>query len=96
MAALDTFIQNDEAGITEETAGGEVLETPGLRRLFQELSNLIDERDSDALKLVDKIKTLLDPSHISGAFLNLDTQLSSFKFEQAKEALEQVTKELNL
>jgi len=96
MAALDTFIQNEEAGITEETAGGEVLETPGLRKLFQELSNLIDERDSDALKLVDKIKTLLDPSHISGAFLNLDTQLSSFKFEQAKEALEQVTKELNL
>jgi len=96
MAALDAFIQNEEAGRTEETTGGKELETPSFKKLFQELSNLIDERDSDAIKLVAKIKTLLDPSHISGDFLNLETQISSFKFEQATKALEQVTKELNL
>ena len=71
------------------------LGTPGLKKLFQELSDLINKRDSDAIKRVAEIKTLLGPSHISSDFLNLERQINSFKFEQATKSLEQVTKELN-
>ena len=104
MAALDTFIKNEDARRTEEAAGDgkleiqppKALETPRLKKLFQELSDLIDKRDSDVIKLVAEIKTLLGPSNISDNFLKLESQINSFKFEQAKEALEQVTKELDL
>ena len=104
MAALDAFIKNEDARRTEEAAGGgeleiyppKALETPRLKKLFQELSDLIDKRDSDVIKLVAEIKTLLGPSNISDTFLKLESQINSFKFEQAKEALEQVTKELCL
>ena len=104
MAALDSFIQNEEVLKTKETANSgepkiqhlKALETPRFKKLFQELSDLIDKRDSDVLKIIAEIKTLLGPSNISGNFLKLESQIKSFKFEQAKEALEQVTKELNL
>ena len=103
MTSLDAFIQNEEAGRTEVTAGSgkpeiqhpKPLGTPGLKKLFQELSDLINKRDSDAIKRVAEIKTLLGPSHISSDFLNLERQINSFKFEQATKSLEQVTKELN-
>jgi len=104
MAALDTFIKNEDARRTEEPAGdGELeiqppkaLETPCLKKLLQELSDLIDKRDSDVIKLVAEIKTLLGPSNISDNFLKLESHINSFKFEHAKEALEQATKELGL
>jgi PAS domain S-box-containing protein len=104
MAALDALIESEDAGRTEEAAGGEELEiqspisleTPRLKKLFQELSDLIDKRDSDVIKLVAEIKTLLGPSNISGNFLKLESQINRFKFGQAKEALEQATKELDI
>ena len=104
MAALDTFIKNEDARRTGEAAGGgepgilppKALEMPRLKKLFQELSDLIDKRDSDVIKLVAEIKTLLGPSNISNNFLKLESHINSFKFEHAKEALEHVTKELDL
>lgn len=104
MAALDAFIKSEDAGQTEAAAGGgelesqppKALEASRLKKLFKELSNLIDKRDADVIKLVAEIKTLLGPSHISDSFLKLEAQINSFKFEQAKEALAQATKELDL
>jgi HPt (histidine-containing phosphotransfer) domain-containing protein len=104
MAALDAFIKNEDAGRTDgAAAGGDLeiqppkpLETHHLKKLFQELSDLIDKRDSDVIKLVAEIKNLLGPSNISDNFLKLESKINSFKFEQGKEALEQATKELNL
>jgi CheY-like chemotaxis protein/anti-sigma regulatory factor (Ser/Thr protein kinase) len=104
MAALDTFIKTVDAGRTEGKAGGgefenkrpTVQETRHFKKLFQELSDLIDKRDSDALNLVAEIKTVLGPSNISDSFLKLESQVNSFRFEQAKQTLGQTTKELNL
>jgi len=104
MAALDAFIKSEDARQTETAAGGgelksqppKALEAPRLKKLFQELSDLIDNRDADVIKLVAEIKTRLGPSHISDSFLNLESLINSFKFEQAKETLAQATKELDL
>ena len=72
------------------------LATPRLKKLFQELSELIDRRDSDVIKLVAEIKKLLGSSDIGDAFLKLESLVNSFKFEQAKVTLEQAAGELGL
>lgn len=103
MAALDTFIKNEDAGRTEAAAGGEALGiqssktlgTPRLKNFLQELSDLLNKRDADAIKLVAVIKTWLGPSNISDNFLKLESQINCLKFEQAKKVLAQTTKELN-
>jgi HEPN domain-containing protein len=100
---LDVYTKRERTARTEtaidkatfETQPKDVLETHSLKKLFQELSTLIDERDSDAIKVAAKIKKLLGPSNISNNFQNLESQINSFKFEQAKEALEQATKDLD-
>jgi PAS domain S-box-containing protein len=103
MGTLDAFITIENARQTEPAGGGElenkpakVLEAPRFKKLFQELSDLIDKHDADGIELVAKIKTRLAPSHISDNFLRLETQINSFKFEQAKKTLEQATKDLGL
>jgi PAS domain S-box-containing protein len=104
LAALNGFIKKEDAGQTEVAAGGgeieiqvsRALETPRLKKLFQKLSTLIDKRDADVIKLVAEIRKLLGPSNISDNFLKLESQINSFKFKKAKEALEQTTKELDL
>ena len=104
LAALDSFIEKKDAGRTEEVTSegefkiqpSEVLEKLHCKKLFQELADLIDEHDSDAIKLVAKIRALLGSSDTSDNFQRLESQINSFKFEQAKEALEQTIKELNL
>jgi hypothetical protein len=100
MAALDAFIKKEDARRTQAAAGSGgldiPLETPRLKKLFQELSDLIDKRDSDVIKLAAEIKTLLGPSNISHNFLKLESHINSFKFEHAKEALEIVVKEMGL
>ena len=105
MAALDTFIKNEDAGQRTEGAQGSrefedrcptEPEKLHFKKLFQELSDLIDKRDSDALTLVAEIKTVLGPSNISGSFLKLESLVNSFRFEQAKETLGQTTKDLRL
>ncbi len=104
MAALDAFIKSEDVRQTETAIGvgdlksqpPKALEAPRLKKLFQELSDLIDNRDADVIKLVAEIKTCLGPSYISDSFLKLESQINNFKFEQAKEALVQATKELGL
>ena len=104
MTALVSFLRNEDAGLGDAvTDGGEMESQPlqeqemsRLKKLFQELSDLIDKRDSEVIKLVAEIKILLGPSDISGTFLKLESQIDSFKFEQAKKTLGQTTQELGL
>jgi len=104
MTVLDGFIKNENAGRTEETTTGgepetrsmEALDAIRFKKLFQELSDLINERDSDVIKFIAKIKTQLGPSNIGDHFLKLESQINSFKFKQAKETLAQAIKELDL
>ena len=102
MKALDDFIKNEDTRRSEQTASGDEpadqtpksVAAPSLKKMFQELSELIDKHDSDVIKLVAEIKTLLGPSNINDNFLKLESYINSFKFEQAKKALEQATKDL--
>ena len=104
MSSLEAFFENEAPMQTDETAGGRenesqpaaVLAVPQLKRLFQQLSEFIEKRDSDAIKLVAEIRTLLDPSGIGDHFLKLESEVNRFRFELAKESLEQATKELDL
>jgi PAS domain S-box-containing protein len=104
MAALDAFIKKEDAKRAEEASACLELETQPLEaldktriiKLVHELSDLIVKRDSDVIKLVAEIKAGLAPSRISVNFLRLESRINSFKFDEAKEALEQVVKELDL
>jgi signal transduction histidine kinase/CheY-like chemotaxis protein/HPt (histidine-containing phosphotransfer) domain-containing protein len=104
LAALDAFLKNEAAGQTDDAAHSgdhRILhlserETIRLKELFQELSDLIDQRDSDALNLVADIKALIGPSHISGSFLQLESQINSFAFELAQNTLAQTKAGLGL
>ncbi|MCP3951693.1 MAG: PAS domain S-box protein, partial [Desulfobacterales bacterium] len=104
MATLDAFIKNEAARrVAVAARGGELakqppraLETSRLKKLFQELSGLIDKQDSDVIELVAEIKTVLGRSNISAVFLGLESQINSFKFEQAQKTLAQMTRELGL
>jgi polar amino acid transport system substrate-binding protein len=104
MASLDAFIESKGLRQTDGADGSEELENQpskameasGLKKLFRELSDLIDKHDADVIKLVAEIKTGLGPSHISDRFLELESQINSFKFEQAKQTLVQTLKELDL
>jgi HPt (histidine-containing phosphotransfer) domain-containing protein len=104
MAALDAFLKSEDAKQTETATGvggqesqpSRVLEASRLKKLFKELSDLIDKRDADVIRLVAEIKTCLGPSFINNSFLKLESLINSFKFEQAKKVLVQATKELGL
>ena len=71
-------------------------DAPLLRELFQELSDLIDQHDSDAIKLAGEIKELLGESNLSDGFVKLTSQIGGFKFKEAKETLAQTIEELDL
>jgi PAS domain S-box-containing protein len=104
MAALKAFIEDEDEKQIEAAAADErpenrspgELETPRLQRLLQDLAELIENRDSDVIRIVTELKALLGPAHINDNFLKLESQINRFKFEQAGETLEQVTKELDL
>jgi PAS domain S-box-containing protein len=104
MKALDAFFEKENAMRSKAAADGggtgspppKALKTSRLKTLLQELARLLDERDSDVIRLVSEIKALLDPSGISENFRVLESRVIRFKFERAKEALEEVTKELEL
>jgi len=54
---------------------------------------LLDRHDSDALAIAAEIKSLLGPSNMNPSFLKLESQINSFKFEAAKDTLEQAVKD---
>ncbi len=104
MRSLDTLKTEDSAGRSAgddssgdtEKRGAAEPEVSRCKALFQALSDLIDERDADALTLVSEIKTLLGPAKITRRFLTLESQVNSFKFAQAKETLAHTLEELTL
>jgi len=100
MATLDGFSKNEEAVRIDAAAGGRepgiLPSTPNLEKAFQELSDLIDKRDSDAIKLLAEIKASLGPSNVSDSFLKLESRINSFKFADARKAFAQATKKLGL
>ena len=104
MSSLGAFFTNEtdkQTGVAAED--GEVRTTPPealaaseLKALFQQLSDFIENRDSDAIKLVGEIKALLGPSGVSDNFLKLESEVNRFRFERAKVALPYAAKELDL
>ncbi len=104
MTALDVFLASADAGQGESMVASDRTENTTIqarersrfKELFQELSGLIDTRDSDVIKLVAKIRDLLGPTNISTTFLKLESQIDSFKFEQAQKTLGQMSRELGL
>ena len=103
LAALGDFIDKEGHRHTPPTPSvgepgtprPESLDIKTIKKRFQQLSELIDKRDSDVIQLVAEIKTLLNPLDISASLLKLESQLNSFRFEQAKATLEQATNELD-
>jgi HPt (histidine-containing phosphotransfer) domain-containing protein len=67
-----------------------------VKELSQELSDLIEKRDSDALQIVADLKVVLGPEKINNEFLKLESHLNRFAFESAKDALAQTLAKLNL
>jgi PAS domain S-box-containing protein len=101
-AALGDYIKDEEAQrITAASDERDIppagaLDKARLKRLFDELTDLIDNRDSDVIKTVVRIKSALGPSYTGSAFSELETQINRFKFEQAQETVLHVIQELTL
>lgn len=98
-AALEDFFKkNDQKPANEfqKIVDSESLDADTLKKLFGNLSELIDDGDSDALDLVGEIKNLLEPSNVSDDFLGLETHIKAYKFEKAKETLIRISKEMDL
>jgi HPt (histidine-containing phosphotransfer) domain-containing protein len=95
MDAADRLLQFEDAMRVGDLRGrtsvqsnrGTEPDASRLKALFEELSNLIDNRDSDALKLVGKIKAILGPAHMTPDVRELESQLNRFAFEQAQKTL---------
>ena len=104
LRGIGEFIENTTARQAEANDGSGVMETRSHKEFkssrvedkFQKLSSLLDQRDSDAIQLIVEIKEVLGPSRVSDDFLEMESQINSFKFQQAQKTLEQVTRELNL
>ncbi len=64
-----------------------------LKAVFEKLSNLIDEGDSDALELVVEIKDLLGGTDEVG---KLESQIDDYEFEDARETFDLISKEMGL
>jgi hypothetical protein len=95
MVAADHLMQFEDAMLAGEPLGrvtvqsnhGAEPDVSRLKAMFEELSDLIDNRDSDALKLVGKIKAILGPAHMTPDVRELESQLNRFAFEQAQKTL---------
>jgi|GEM_PF-1258588 len=104
MRSLDNLKTEDSAGRSigngsrgdTEKRGAAEPDVSRCKVLFEALSDLIDGRDADALKLVTEIKVLLGPARITRRFLALESQVNSFKFAQAKETLAHTLEDLEL
>ena len=104
MASLDTIFSprvSEQSG--KETDGGQTKAMPldsadkeRLRGLLKDLSDLIDDRDSDVINLIGEIKTILGPTNVTEDFINLETEINSFNFEDAKVTVERFAKEIEL
>ena len=64
--------------------------------MFQTLSELVEQRDSDVINLVAAINKSLGAKAVSKNFLRLEAHLKSFQFAKAKKMLAQTAKELGL
>jgi PAS domain S-box-containing protein len=104
MVALDTLFRRRIPELHEEEPGSEevigrpheILDKGRLKELLDRLSVLINERDSDVIKLAGEIKKYLGTSGINDIFIKLENELNSFKFEDAQTTVERFIKEIDL
>jgi HPt (histidine-containing phosphotransfer) domain-containing protein len=82
------------AGVGRETS--KVAPKPELKVMFQKLSELVEQRDSDVITLVADIKEALGGAAGGENFRRLEAHLTSFQFEKAKKTLAQTRRELGL
>jgi len=87
MPSIASFLNKRDSSRVAEDASGEdevVLDKNLLKKLFNELSILIDDSDAEAFSIVSKIKSLLGKKNISNDFLKMEKQLNNYDFEGAK------------
>jgi len=83
MQAIGAYIKDYER-LNESHSDGSTPDKKIIKTHFNELSTLIDDSDSEALSVVEKIKSLLGKKHITDDFCKLETQLNNYDFEGAK------------
>jgi len=99
MQEIASFINNNESSNGSEKSSEKdelILNKNRLKTHFTELSNLIDDSDSESLKVVAEIKPLLGKNNITNEFWKLEEQLDSYEFEDAKITLDNVLKALRI
>jgi len=85
IPAIELFLNNIASNAFEEASENDelVFDKDLLKKHFNELTNLINDSDSEALKSISDIKSLLGKKHITQEFLELETQINSYAFEDA-------------
>jgi PAS domain S-box-containing protein len=104
MASLDVFFSpRGPESSGKETDAGQIKAMPldsadkeRLRGLLNDLSALIDGRDSDVIKLISEIKAILGSTNITDDFIKLETEINSFNFEDAKVTINQFVESLSI
>jgi PAS domain S-box-containing protein len=95
MSAIGSFI-NDQAQSNEnkEMSGNDDVELDmnHLKKCFNDLSNLINDSDSEALSVIEKIRSLMGTKHMNNWCIELETRLSNYDFEGAKSIFDKALK----
>ncbi|KPA14809.1 multi-sensor hybrid histidine kinase, partial [Candidatus Magnetomorum sp. HK-1] len=100
MSGLSQFIDNDdEVAHDGEGKNNTLLSEPQNRTLIKEklneLSELIDEGNSEALSKIDELKKNLSQSCLVGDIDNLASQVDDYEFEEARETFNKILEKLN-
>ncbi|MDM8525682.1 ATP-binding protein [Desulfococcaceae bacterium HSG8] len=96
MTALASLFSETDIKQTEAVQDVEVLDREQLLKVFEELSELIEEGNPDALSLVENIRKLPGPARITDDFRKLESQIDDYEFEEARDTFNRILKELNL
>ncbi len=98
MAAMAALFREEEHARSEDARGAGEPEGPELERLkalLGDLSDMIDEGDSDALGLVEKIRDMPGLSGIAD-LRELESHIVDYEFEDAGETLNRISRSLGM
>jgi hypothetical protein len=102
IGGLDVVIGKENAKQTVTSGDGDLetqpsilLKDPKIESIVERLSDCLDKHDADAIALIAEIRASLKPSDGHEMLLKLESQINSFKFEEAKETLDVMTKAVN-